>query len=476
MLKTALVWCALVATVAATGDSGVTVAATGDSGVKQCAGAKSHWQDYDPAWKEKGCSFDAFCSVKEKSDSEMKNRTACIEAEKAVMKDVGSVEGLKAVLTAAGKASMRPDSDKNAWRVSVPDFKDTDTAANKTYRGKKPIPVAELYDINRGMVVFKTPADMFNYMDVLKDTLAANGYKVVKFKNRFCNVDASGYRDMKIGLKKVGKLSGKKVEDIEWGEVAEVQFLVEPLATIKSHHKGHKGDGTSDKEEKEKTRYLKEAVDYVKNETTIPTLTEAVHNGHVMYERSRDIPDKTSVEHLLPVFLQRLMNDFVDDNEFKITDRKKHMIRLCAGAKAAHSFSTETFVEYGQKHPDSIYNKLMSFNLLDRRLTCKEEPMFPPESDARKLIQKHIEEAEEEARTCVEEKKDTWKCLEDFDKMLNIHFQAATDNGIHPEKTNNAFLESFSKFVMNDSGFCHKKGASKAQLRGNKLGLGLGLS
>jgi hypothetical protein len=461
MLKTTLFCAALVGT----------AVATKHAGVKRCTGALPHWQDYNPNWENAGCSFEAFCSTKPQSESEMRDRKACVEAEKAAMKGMASIEGLKAVLTAAGSASTKPDSDKAAWRVSVPGFKNTDTAVEKTYRKPKtPIPAAELYDINRGMVVFKSPAYMFNYMHVLEATLKTYGYEVVLFKNRFCNVGASGYRDMKIGLKKVGKFNGKKLEDIDWGEVAEVQFLIEPFATIKSHHKGKKDHGISDKEEKEKTSYLKKAVDYLKTETTIPTLTEAMHNGHIMYERSRAVADDNSVKHLMPVFLQRLMNDFVDDNEFEITDRKENMVRLCSGAKAAHSFSTETFVEYGRKHPNSIYNKLMSFNLLEGKLKCEEKPMFQHKSGTK--IQKQIEEAEEEARTCVgEKKKDTWTCLENFDKTLNIHFQAATDDSkdIHPEKANKAFLESFSKFVMNDSGFCHNNGGSSGVklLRGN---------
>ena len=170
--------------------------------------------------------FEQFCSTEEKSDREMKGRTACVEAEKTEMKEMDSVADLTAVLEAAGSASTpdaKPDSEV-PWTVSVPDFKATNTAVLKTYRGDEPIPVAELYDLNRAMVVFKTPADLFKYMETLKKTLKTHGYEVALFKNRFCTVDSSGYRDMKIGLKKLGKLKGNKLAKVDWGEISEVQF------------------------------------------------------------------------------------------------------------------------------------------------------------------------------------------------------------------------------------------------------------
>jgi hypothetical protein len=449
-------------------------------GLKQspepCVGALSHWQDWNPAWKT-SCSYEAFCSTKKQDDAEEEAKTACIEAEKATMKTLNSVEDLTAVLEAAGSASTpnaKPDTEL-PWRVSVPDFKATDTAMLKTFRKKAPIPVAELYDINRAMVVFKNPTDLLNYMKVLKKTIKTHGYKVVLFKNRFCKVDSSGYRDMKIGLKKIGKLGAKP---IDWGEVSEVQFLIEPFATIKSHHEGMakadlKKNGISDKENEERTEYLTDALDYVKKETTIPTLTAALHNGHIMYERSRVIKANNSVEHLMPVFLQRLMNDFVDDNEFDISDRKDDMEQLCASADNALAFSTQTFVDYGRHHKKSTYYKLMSFNLEDGKSqnVCEEAPMFS-DSSAMTKIQEKIEAAETEAKDCVDTSSDAWECLKKFDETLNIHFVESEKAHVHPKKADKKFLKSFAEFVKNDSGFCKKPSksskSSKGHLRSNK--------
>jgi len=431
-----------------------------------CASARRQDQSFDPAWEQHGtgtekCTRAAWCSKAPMTDRPMYDaKYACLKAEIEAMKKASAKEKLAKLLE--GMANQC--KNKKSCTASVGDYKDLDGANAKLYRESEVTPEApsSLYDLNRGMIVAETPSDLIEVVNAAGGVFKKYGYEVTSFKNRFCNVESSGYMDMKLSVKRI-------TDDESWGEQSEIQFLISPFVVQKSHTQGKKYRDVNGATKDVNDPLIAASQTYAEGITTIPTFSTYFHNGHLMYERARVVSDENSVAFILPSFMQRLMNDQAADAEFGTKDArlddKKSLTQVCA---AANKFSTLSFVDYAKKHKNSEYFKLMVYeidsNIKNDGTQCEEGQMFGGNSDQqdnrRKEIANKIQKAEEDAKKCIDEARDNndddvkMACLNDFDKALNIVAQTsdeakkAKEEGKHVrDKVDTATMNKFVSFI-----------------------------